>query len=313
MKGGGSRLNVNIHKPRSALIRIENKVLPSAAPPNRRPRPPAPARRLLRFIHTPGMHRASRPACAAPSRPGTSAANFVSAVPAGPGEEAGGKCRALPPRGSRWGMAVPRASCLRRAVGKGKGGQERGGGCTWWPREGRGGGWGRRAGPGRAAAAAPSCRRARPSPPTRVPGPTRERRQSGRGGPAGGCTCPRENSGACPRPRAAGGGGGGNARSRRCGREPERPHPGPLLPAVPGAGELQRGPAGVGGRFSPSSRGRPGATARCGEPRPGRAGAGRRGAAGAESARSRGMLFVPKLRRWGGREKCLRDVGEKND
>lgn len=71
MKGGGSRLNVNIHKPRSALIRIENKVLPSsraaqspASDPRPRPQLPPAA------IHPHIRHAPSeRAACPAPHRP----------------------------------------------------------------------------------------------------------------------------------------------------------------------------------------------------------------------------------------------------
>lgn len=75
MKGGGSRLNVNIHKPRSALIRIENKVLPSsraaqspASDPRPRPQlPPAAIHPHIR--HAPSERASERAACPAPRRP----------------------------------------------------------------------------------------------------------------------------------------------------------------------------------------------------------------------------------------------------
>lgn len=78
MKGGGSRLNVNIHKPRSALIRIENKVLPSsraaqspASDP--RPRPQLPPAAIHPHIRHAPSERASELAsglpCPAPRRP----------------------------------------------------------------------------------------------------------------------------------------------------------------------------------------------------------------------------------------------------
>lgn len=84
MKGGGSRLNVNIHKPRSALIRIENKVLPSsraaqspASDPRPRPQlPPAAIHPHIR--HAPSERASERPALPRAAR--ASATNFVSAA-----------------------------------------------------------------------------------------------------------------------------------------------------------------------------------------------------------------------------------------
>lgn len=78
MKGGGSRLNVNIHKPRSALIRIENKVLPSsraaqspASDPRPRPQlPPAAIHPHIR--HAPSERASERESglpCPAPPAP----------------------------------------------------------------------------------------------------------------------------------------------------------------------------------------------------------------------------------------------------
>lgn len=86
MKGGGSRLNVNIHKPRSALIRIENKVLPSsraaqspASDPRPRPQlPPAAIHPHIR--HAPSERARERPALPRAAR--ASATNFVSAAAA---------------------------------------------------------------------------------------------------------------------------------------------------------------------------------------------------------------------------------------
>lgn len=231
MKGGGSRLNVNIHKPRSALIRIENKVLPSAAPPNRRPRPPAPARRrLLRFIHTPGMHRARRP-------PGLRRAGWAPPPPQtlslpfrwGPGRGGGARCpprRAGLPLRDGWRCGAQPA-CAGGGEGEGRAGA--GWGCTWWPRaHGRAGGR-----PGQA----------RPLPPREVAGGGKA------GGREGACPAPysrarphaewrgcshawlhlsRGNSCTCARPRSGRGNPNRKDASGKLAREGEREHPAPL-------------------------------------------------------------------------------------
>lgn len=181
MKGGGSRLNVNIHKPRSALIRIENKVLPSAAPPNRRPRPPPPPAAACcdSSTHQACTEPAARPAWPALHGHRRRRRKLCLRGSVGAGPRRGSGVPAPPHRtaqGSRRGMAVPRASCLRRRWGRGgkEGGRKaRGGRCTWWPRgHGRaGGGPAVGGGQGWAGPGPRSCarlgkreRRARPAP-----------------------------------------------------------------------------------------------------------------------------------------------------
>lgn len=187
MKGGGSRLNVNIHKPRSALIRIENKVLPSAAPPNRRPRPPPPPAAACCDSST---HQACTEPAARPAWPALHGHRrrrrklcLRGSVGAGPRRGSG-----VPAPPHRAGLPPGDGGAARilpaQAVGKGReGGREEG---TGWEmhmvaprsREGRGRpGRGGRAGLGWAR---PAKLRAvgkagapRPSRPSRVPGPTR--------------------------------------------------------------------------------------------------------------------------------------------
>lgn len=207
MKGGGSRLNVNIHKPRSALIRIENKVLPSAAPPNRRPRPPPPPAAACcdSSTHQACTEPAARPACPALLGHRRCRRKLCLRGSAGAGPRRGSGVPAPPRRtaqSSRRGMAEPRACCLRRRWGRGgkEGGRKaRGGRCTWWPRgHGRagggpavGGGQGR-AGPARRRPAKlRAVGSAAPVPPRPPPRPHAELREQG-GGAACGCTCPEE-------------------------------------------------------------------------------------------------------------------------
>ncbi|XP_048149516.1 basic proline-rich protein-like [Corvus hawaiiensis] len=110
--------------------RIENKVLPSAAPPNRRPRPPPPPAAACcdSSTHQACTEPAARPACPRCTGTAAAAANFVSAVPLGPGRGGGAGCpphRTAPRRAPAGGWRC-RAHPACAGDGEGEGRREGG-------------------------------------------------------------------------------------------------------------------------------------------------------------------------------------------